>query len=216
MARTSKLSITNQNCIRILSFDPGMNNTGWAISNYNIVTKVFDVLKYGTIKASKMAEKQKELTNRHGKQIVAINILKQEITKLVIDSVPDYVASEDSFYNPKTPNAYRSLLLCLFSIDNILFNMYYYKEECNLNETASKLHKISPKTIKMVMSGTGNSFKVDMLEALKKQYSEIDITFSHYPNVPFEDFQNTLTEHSIDAVSCGFSFAKSIYPQLIV
>ena len=50
--------------------------------------------------------------------------------------------------------------------------MYYYKEECNLNETASKLHKISPKTIKMVMSGTGNSFKVDMLEALKKQYSE--------------------------------------------
>ena len=94
--------------------------------------------------------------------------------------------------------------------------MYYYKEECNLNETASKLHKISPKTIKMVMSGTGNSFKVDMLEALKKQYSEKAITFSQYPDIPFEDFQNTLTEHSIDAVSCGFSFAKSVYPQLVV
>ena len=216
MARTTKLLTKVPNNIRIISIDPGLSTLGWAISNLDKITGKFNVLKFGSIKASKNAIKQKELVETYGKQLVALNIINQEIKKLIYDSVPNYAVSEDAFYNPGTPNAFKSLLLCLNTIDNILFNISYYKEECNLPDTAKKLYKIPSKEVKKIMSGTGSSFKLDMLQALKDRMESGDIIISSLSNYPIESIGSFINEHEVDAISVGYAFAKNIYPTLIL
>ena len=48
---------------KIISFDPGISSLGWALSIYDMDCDILEVQRFGTLKASKLASKQKELSH---------------------------------------------------------------------------------------------------------------------------------------------------------
>jgi len=208
--------IQQNDTIKILSFDPGTTAFGWAFSEHSPATNSFEVQKFGDIRATKMAMRQKENVLRYGKRLVALNIIYDEVKKLLKDLKPDYVVSEDTFYSHYTPQAYGPLLLCCHTVENLLFNAYHYPStdpnDVVITESASVLYKIPPKSIKFVMSGTGKSFKLDMLYSLEEQMAKGRITFKH--NKSFDAIRGDMNEHRVDAISCGYTFTQTILPQL--
>ena len=184
--------------IRLLSFDPGTTNMGWAYSNYNTNTGEFTVLNYGLFQASKIAKKRKELVNDFGQRVISLQVIQEETERLINSYNPDFVISEDTFFHYSTPQAHIVLALCIYTVEKVLFTLF------NLNKlkkmTAKRLYKLAPSTIKMIMSGSGSSNKQKIIEAVTN--GEI---------IKFNTKRNDLdiiTEHEADAIAIGYTFIK--------
>ena len=72
------VSLTGLQTVRILSFDPGTTNMGWAISQYDTLTGDFDVIQHGVFKSSKVAKKRK---GQDGKYYTVPNEFNIEIER---------------------------------------------------------------------------------------------------------------------------------------
>lgn len=195
---------TNVEPIRILSFDPGSTNMGWAISEYIVDTGDFLVLNYGIFKASKIAKKRKDEVLDFGQRLISLSVINEEVEKLLNSHQPHYVVTEDAFFNPGTPQAYISLLLCIHTVEQTLYRTF--RNGKLKHQSAKKLYKIAPSTIKMIISGKGSNFKQQVIDSI---VNNEQITFK---NVQVDDVGNpivSLIEHEADAVAGGFAFAKT-------
>lgn len=194
----------NSHLVRILSIDPGTTNMGWAISDFNLDTGIFGVVNYGVITAIKTAKKRKDAVLEFGPRFIALTVVQEEITKLLLQYQPHFVGAEDTFFNPRTPQAHISLLLCLSSIDTVLYQLYMKNELTH--STAKKLYKMSPMTVKMVVSEHGHSGKQQVLDSIKKN---TNIQFNQAAND--ESFKETLVlaDHESDAIAVGYTLAKN-------
>ena len=195
---TTGLEIPNTPPVKILSFDPGTTVMGWAISEYDSKTGVLSVLYHGTIKGTKSAKKLKQEVEDYGPRLIALSIIEDEVRSLVTTHQPNFVASEDTFHNPRTPNAHSALTLCIYSIERMLRKTY--KELVLKKTTAKVLHKFAPVLVKSIASGKGTSMKQEMI---------VSIT-----NNPFIQFRSPmdeviLCEHEADAIAVGYTFAKT-------
>lgn len=193
--------VDNLQAVRILSFDPGTTNMGWAISEYNPITGKFDVHHVGLFKSTKVAKKRKEDVECFGQRLIALRVVFEETSKLILQYQPHYVVTEDTFFNPGTPQAHIALLLCIHAVEHMMYT--FYNEGKLHNPSARKLYKLAPSTIKMITSGHGSSIKSKMLDAVM---NEENIQFV---NKSKEDLVTTITEHETDAVACGYAFAKT-------
>ena len=200
---TNEPSVKNEP-IKILSFDPGQGNMGWAISEYTIENGDFHVLNYGVFKASKVAKKRKEEVLDFGQRLVSLSVICEEVEKLLLSHQPHYVVTEDTFFNPGTPQAYVSLLLCIHTVERTLYRTFFNGKL--KHQTAKKLYKIAPSTIKMIISGKGSNFKQQVIDSIIENEQ---ITFK---NSQVDENGNpliTLIEHEADAIAGGFTFAKT-------
>ena len=196
--------------IKILSFDPGLTCLGWATSIYDTEKDILEVQKYGGLKASKIASKNKELSEIYGSRILALKEIESQVSKLVKSFDPDYVASEDAFFYPKSPNAFGALLMCIYTIQRTLF--YEYEQFKTIKESARTLYKFAPRNIKIIASGNSLSFKGNMLTALAQNNQ---IAFKTKDDVDINELINSLSEHEVDAISCGFTFVKTSLPAIL-
>lgn len=184
-----------KNEIIILSIDPGLTNTGWAITKYNRKTDTAVVTQFDIIQAKKIAHKTMRGDNEEYPTIIPVIVYEQLIDEILRTYEPDYITSEDAFYNPKRPNAYISLSLCLHAIERVLYTH------------RKSLYRIAPRSIKQVASGSGDSGKIAMQEAVL-----------HLDNVTIKDRKikpvSEMVEHEADAIAVGYTFIKKILPGL--
>lgn len=192
---------------RILSFDPGTTNLGWAIGDYQIDPIDYRVRCHGVTHATRMAKKQKDAVGEHGIRLIALDVVEDEVCRLMKKYQPDYVVSEDTYFNSRTPGAHAALLLCIHVISRTLFHLY--KDENSIPLTASKLHKLAPSTIKLAISGRGTSNKVEVIESvLSNPEISFDVVPVHKDQLS-EENAVALCEHDADAISVGYAFAKT-------
>ena len=170
--------------IKIIGIDPGIHNCGVALGEFNTDTNHLVIKDFFTIHASELARKaNKKDSNTYG-SIFSLFLLEQEFTTIFTNFTPDYVASEDAFYNPRTPNAYASLKGCILSIKRVLYNFRL------------KLNLIAPKLAKMtVVKATAD--KNDMMAAITKLS---DLTIE-------KDITN-IVEHEADAIGIAYTLVK--------
>lgn len=186
--------------VRILSFDPGTTNMGWAISEYSILTGDFVVFHYGLFKSSRIAKKRKDEVEIFGQRLISLMVVAEEVSRIILHHQPHFVVSEDTFFHAGTPQAHVALLLCINSVERVLYNLQ--KDGRLKNRTAGKLYKLAPATIKMITGGHGTSIKQKIIDSVT---ADNIIKF----NTPKEDLASILTEHEADAIACGYSFAKT-------
>lgn len=199
----------------VLSIDPGIHSFGYAVSNIN--TEVFHqtVIGCDTLYPSKPENKALRKDSRsYNDKIISCGQIQTAVRYLCHMYNPDYVTSENAFFNPTRPQAYACLLLSIFTIEHTLYDIYKEGKR-PLQESASRLYKMAPKIIKATISTNkgGDAIKNDMTSAVLDKVVNKEISFYNYPNDNID--LNDFTEHSIDAISIGYTFSKMWLPMLL-
>lgn len=174
--------------IKILGIDPGINHTGYSFGLYDPQKKITTVQEYGVFEASALAKKfAKKDFNKYG-SIVSLDFYEEEFSKLVEKYKPDYVACESPFFNPRMPNAFLSLSMCLLVIRRVL------------RKSGMILYTYAPKAAKAIVS-TGTANKVDMAEGI---HQHKDLKIIHTKERP----KNSMVEHESDSVGIIYTHVK--------
>ena len=173
---------------RILSFDPGLSFSGWALSTVTTGSPVFRIEEYGMLTPNKTVghKEFRDSVNTFGSRIITLTILRDLIRELVTSRRPDFVASEDTFFNPRRPSAYEALLHWILTVTFVL------KDDFSM-----PLIKVPPKLVKKYISNDGTSTKEGVQAAI---FHHKDIQFNEIYQEPIE-----LTEHEGDAIAIGYS-----------
>ena len=109
---------------RILSFDPGLSTAGWNLSEYNPDNNIMLVRKYGMLYPNKDVEnaEHKNDSTKYGSRIMTLDALRTQLRELFNTFKPDFVVSEDAFFNPSRPIAYCALVQWLTTLSLVLFD----------------------------------------------------------------------------------------------
>jgi len=179
---------------KILSLDPSSSNFGWAYSQYDTKNGNFKNVKYGSFKSSKIAIKNKEEVAKYGLKMITLDVIEDEITKLITQYNPDYVVSEDAFMH-QYAQTYASLVLIIYTIQKVC------------RKFGKVLYTISPKEIKVTVASSGNANK----EAVQNSVINHEkITVPRTKSNPIDE----MSEHEADAIATGYAFAICILPTL--
>lgn len=174
--------------IKILGLDPGMSTTGFNISVYNPDTDILTVQLHSQIEAHSLAKQEMRKESKIYGNIVSLFLYEREIRNLMLEHQPDYVTSEDAFYNPRMPNAYLSLKLCINSIQRVLY------------EFGKTLYRIPPTVAKQAVRD-GTADKLAVQEAVLS-----------LPGIVIRDTKQNpvakLTEHEADSIAIAYAFKK--------
>lgn len=180
--------------VRILSFDPGLTYAGWAVGDYDRSTNVLTIVDYGVMEPSKDLDRSimRPLVEACGRRILSLLKTEEMVSDLYAEFHPDYVCSEDAFFNRFRPMAYAALLEWITSVGLFLWKNYRLR-----------LYTFAPKIIKKIVA-RGDSGKLDVQKAIRA-----------IPEIVFEESERyTLKEHSADAIACNWTFCcKVLNPQ---
>ncbi len=176
--------------VRILSFDPGLSNTGWAVGDFNLITRQLIIVDYGVVDPSKDLDKaiMRPTVASYGRRLLTLATTREIVSDLYSEYNPNYVCSEDAFFNRFRPTAYAALLQWLTAVELFLWDTY-----------RQRLYKFPPKTIKRAVS-RGDSGKIDVQVAIRK------IKEVHF----VESEKYKLKEHSADAIACNWTFCNNV------
>lgn len=176
--------------IHILSFDPGLSFSGWTYSIGD--QSSFTVQEYGMLTPNKSTghKEYREQVNTFGTRVVTLCLLRDMIHELMDRFHPDYVVSEAAFFNPGRPGAFEALTHWIITVSLVLRDSY-----------AMRLYTIPPKSAKKVVSGKGDSVKMEVTEAVLRNP---EIKFVNKPAA--ED----LTEHEGDSIAIGYALWKQL------
>lgn len=185
------------NHLRILSFDPGLSTSGWNISVYDTSTNIMYIEQCGMLYPNENVGLASNKVNniRYGHRIMTLDQLRNDIRNLMDTLSPDFVVSEDAFYNPTRPTAYCALVQWLTTVSIVLFDEYQHT-----------LFKLAPKIAKQVISGFGGAEKLGVQYAVTNKE---DIKFNQDIDV------KNLTEHTCDSIGIGYTFIQEILPSIL-
>ena len=176
--------------IHILSFDPGLSYSGWAYSTVNEKENIFCVENFGMLTPNKTVD-HKELRDDvsiYGRRTITLALLRDMMRELLSQYNPEYIVSEDAFFNPRRPQAYEALIHWLLTVSLLLKDEY-----------KKPLFRIPPKLVKKFISGEGTSDKSGVQAAI---FQHKDIKFLQPPE------ENSLVEHEGDAIAIGYTHWK--------
>ena len=183
--------------IKILSFDPGLSTSGWNYCEYRPKVGEMVVVRFGTLYPNKdinLRNSREEVTV-YGARIMTLESLRTQFRELMDLYQPDFVVSEDAFYNPTRPTAYCALVQWLTTVALVLHDEY---NQC--------LFKLAPKIAKQVVSGFGGAEKLGVQHAIMHKD---DIRFKQKVDVA------DLSEHICDSIGIGYTFIQEILPSLL-
>lgn len=182
--------------VTIIGIDPGINNCGISILKHYTDTGETKVQNYFTIHANALAKKEDKAASKTYGSIFSLFQLEKAIENVMATYTPDFVVSEDAFYNPRTPNAFVSLKSCINSIKRVL-----YTHQKTLFLVAPKLAKAT------VNTGTANK------EVVQESIRNLaDLKIKDTKELPIDG----MSEHEADAIAIGYTFIKAILPELII
>jgi len=183
--------------IRVLSFDPGLTKAGWSVNDYDPSTQTMHVVKYGFLTPKPEAAKVINRTEVEifGLRVISLALLRRYIRELVTEYKPDYTATEDAFYCSRMPAAYGSLIQWIVSVENLLHD-----------EFRLTMMRIAPKDVKHSISGSGNSGKLSVQQAILSN-----------SNIQFRAKTDLLQmcEHEGDAIAVGWTFCTKFLPGML-
>lgn len=182
--------------VRLLTFDPAMGVAGWAVIDYDPVTRVRLVVKKGELTPNKIIDRaaNREETDQFGKRLPSLKLVREMVRELFLEYKPDYVVTEGIFCNPKRITAYTALLQWLTTVELMLYM-----------EFRVILYHVPTKIAKQAVTGSGGSGKLLVQDAV----------LSH-PMIEFKKPPEILHEHEADAIAVGFGFIESVLPALQV
>ena len=195
---TEHLTMDTISSCTVLGIDPGITTTGWSIGKYNLKTNLLKIVAMGTIQATAKAKKDHKEDYKKYSNIISLVMYEEEMRRLMTTYMPDYIVSEDAFYNPKMPSAYLSLKLCIHTLQKLL-----YKEYSKL------LYLIPPKSAKQCIYGHGTANKEAIQEAV---FTHEDIRFSCIKKQQLAK----MVEHEADSIAINYTFCKTILPTLLI
>lgn len=183
------------NYVTVLGVDPGIHNCGISFNKYDPKAETLIVADYFVIHAAEQAKKENRQESKNFGNVFSLITLEREFSKIIADYKPDFVACEDAFYSPRTPNAFVSLKLCIGSMQRVLYTEYH-----------KEMYRIPPKLAKMVMS-TATAGKVAIQQAIR---DKPDIKIKDTKVRPLDE----MVEHEADSIAIAYAFIKQIYPNL--
>jgi Holliday junction resolvasome RuvABC endonuclease subunit len=183
--------------VKILSFDPGLTCTGWALTEYNTTTGKAFVSKRGKIEGKRALNKYKEKLVLFNKSYIQLTHLEEELFNLMRYK-PDYVVTESAFWQPGRTAAYAALVLCIHTIERVIGT--------NLG---LPVFKLAPQCIKRIVTDHGQASKITVQEAI---LLNPDIELKETKQNPIEK----MVEHEADAIACAWAFIKCDLPSIIV
>lgn len=172
---------------KIIALDPGITNTGWTLLEGDITTDDLTVLKMGEFHPGPTAEKKpyKEELEKFDKRTISLALLREELTKLLVQYKPDVVTTEDIFINMRRPQAYGAL--CMW--------MAIARTVCR--DVAGKyLVAVPTKVAKMVTAGSGSDNKISVQQHI--------LANKHIKFKEQED-QFHMTEHEADSIAVALA-----------
>ena len=183
--------------ISIIGIDPGINNTGICFCKYDPATGILNVNNYTVLHANELAKKENKVDTKYFGNVFSLFLYEREIRKIIADYNPDYVACEDAFYNPRTPNAFISLKLCIGTIQRVLYT-----------DHRKVLYRVAPKLAKMCI-GNACAGKV----AVQQQVQSLpDIKIKEAKSRPLAD----MVEHEADSIAIAYAFTKQFLPDILL
>ena len=183
--------------IKILSIDPGIHHTGWSISSTDATLQKLTVSTWGEIQASDIAKREFKSDVKLYGSLISLFCYEAEIQSLMEKYTPDFVVSEDAFYNPRMPNAFLSLKLCINAIQRILFKHH------------RKLYTIPPTVAKQAVYGKGTANKSAVQESIQILDDLVIKTTKAHPI-------SSMVEHEADSIAIGYAFFKLTLPELVM
>lgn len=185
-----------QSDIRILGIDPGMHFTGYSFGSYDIETSIYTINDYGVFSADALTKKEnKEELKVYG-NIITFETYEREFNKLVDKYKPQFVVSESAFYNPRMPNAFLSLSLCINAMKRVL------RKHC------MTLYTVAPREAKSTVS-TGSADKLAVQEGIHKLK---DLKIKHTKATPVEK----MVEHEADSCAIAYTFVKNYLNDILL
>jgi len=184
--------------IKVLAIDPGTTNCGWSILEYVTTTGEITIAKLGTIHPRRIVSRvaMDDRREKFGGGILRIDLLRNEISDIIEENNPEFIAIEDAFYNPKFPNAYGIILQCITTIQLLIFRSFN-----------KKIYKIPTKSHKETVTGNG-SIKKDCVQNIVINHPEL--TYRS------EKLKLKMTQDEADAISVGFHFCKKMILDLLI
>lgn len=174
--------------LTLISVDPGLNNVG--ISVYKILLPPFfkiERIEAFTLSAPRLIDDCGLDDEDYTERTIKRHVIMSHFKKILETYVPDVVASESPFFNPKMPNSFAVLTEVIASLfDQVIL----YNPRC-------KFSVIPPKLVKKTFGVAGMKGKDVVKEAVAKVPSVMDALVNDI---------NRLDEHSIDAIAVGYSW----------
>jgi len=182
------LSMT-ESITKIMSIDPGLSTAGWAYSEYANESKILYVKDTGLIEGVRFSslKAQEELTNLFGRRTITLMEIRNKIVEIYRKYIPDYVESENAFFNRFRPTAFVALNDFICTVRGTLHR------EFNV-----PLYVISPKSIKRIACA-GDADKNDIKTSVLNNKS---IVFD------IESSPDSLYEHQYDAIAGAYAFVQ--------
>lgn len=186
-----------KNTLKIIGIDPGLTNTGVCVCLYDPDNDHLTVQSKFMICAHELAKREMRQDSKQYGNIVSLFLYEREFKNVFLTHLPNFVASEDAFYNPRTPNAYLSLKLCISSIQRVLYEDF-----------KQVLYRIAPMEAKKAVR-KGNADKAAVQEAIQ-----------HLPDLILRDTKQNpiskITEHEADSIAIAYAFKKMYLPDLLM
>lgn len=176
--------------IRILSIDPGLNNTGISIITFDYHNRVILSIETFLLQVEKLSPINWIDTDTHSERALKLMRMREAFHRILVNFNPCLVVSESAFYNPKFPQAYAALIEVINTFRTCLLDYNY-----NIG-----FYTIAPTVIKTTIKA--NKFKgKDPIKDAVKLIPEI-------MDVLVDDIE-TLDQHSIDSIAIGYTFLKT-------
>lgn len=170
--------VDNNSPLTILGIDPGTDNVGVAIINYDLSNRCIINTDSTTIRGSDLIrfDSLVEVHGSRNRRLVAIGNL---LLKMLIHYQPTIVACEFPFFNTSRPSAFSALIESVEAIKSALF-----KYDNNMS-----LMLVDPPNVKKAFGVSGAADKATMLSAYNSLFHEL------------KPINRTIDEHSIDAIA---------------
>lgn len=175
----------------IISIDPGVTACGVSVVSYKDgKLKVHETVNVkGTLK---LRGEHGVIGDKFGKRTGKVYRIADTIKDMVARYKEiDYIVMEAPFYNRRAPQAFASLLEVVYGIKYIVSFILDIQ-----------MFVIAPMAIKKLWTNIGNCGKEPMLEHMGLKVKSGDVT------LPKDRTIDSLSEHEIDSVACGWAYHK--------
>lgn len=183
--------------ITVLAIDPSINNCGWSVLKHNFKTGQTTVITHDVLQSNDVAKKTNRGDFKTYGNVYSLFIAEEEFKKLMEAYQPDYVACESCFFNPRMPGAFASLKLFINALQRVLYKYFQMT-----------LYEVAPKEAKQCVS-TGVANKVAVQEGIQQLE---DLTIRSSKQKPADK----MVEHEADSIAIGYTFIKTILPNLLL
>ena len=180
---------SNTSCI--VGIDPGSENLGIAVLEFDLTILCITKTTAKTIVGSKLMKKNSWAIELHGERASRIEALQEAILDVLNQNNPIIVVCESPFFSSRMPSAFGVLVEVMLAIKQAVSKFSVWK----------LVHFIDPPTVKRGVGGKGNADKFKMKE-LVCNLSDL----CYHGNIAIAD----LDEHSIDAIAVAYTRFKEL------